>query len=205
MQVSADQALTYSFRLPLATLPSVENIYLDVFASAHGCEEFFYSNLPNDAASDYGFCGGGIYREVCRYIHTVILYHLYRVNSSQLCDISFKCLLTANLLQLQSLSPLFIRGASTHCCGVQSRAWWALISRRTGLMTKSIRIVLLLNIQYHRWKHLGTQIRLDSVCWTLLGRPGSLHLAHSAGKQCWWILVIGRGLADKLRGFSTVL
>lgn len=65
MQVSAEQALSYSFQLPSAAVSSLENIYLDVLASAHGCEEFFYSNLPSDAASSYGFCGGGIYREVC--------------------------------------------------------------------------------------------------------------------------------------------
>lgn len=63
MQINADQSLSYSFNLP-SEIFSVENVYLDVFASAHGCEEFYYSDLPNYAASDYGFCGGGIYREV---------------------------------------------------------------------------------------------------------------------------------------------
>jgi hypothetical protein len=29
-----------------------------------GCEEFWYTNLPDSYASDLGFCGGGAYREI---------------------------------------------------------------------------------------------------------------------------------------------
>lgn len=36
---------------------------LEVFASGHGCEEFWYSNLP-DELTPKGGCGGGAYREI---------------------------------------------------------------------------------------------------------------------------------------------
>lgn len=36
---------------------------LEVFASGHGCEEFWYSNLP-DEFTPKGGCGGGAYREI---------------------------------------------------------------------------------------------------------------------------------------------
>ncbi|MGC0313877.1 hypothetical protein QBC98_002353 [Kitasatospora acidiphila] len=40
---------------------------LQVYARGGGCEEFWYSNVPDDYAAahpDYGMCGGGTYREV---------------------------------------------------------------------------------------------------------------------------------------------
>ena len=36
---------------------------LDVYASAHGCEEFWYSNVPSSMAVE-GECSGGAYREI---------------------------------------------------------------------------------------------------------------------------------------------
>ncbi len=41
--------------------------HLQVYARGGGCEEFWYSNVPDDYAAkhpDYGMCGGGTYREV---------------------------------------------------------------------------------------------------------------------------------------------
>lgn len=37
---------------------------LDLYASGHGCEEFWYSNVPDDVGEQYGICGGGTYREI---------------------------------------------------------------------------------------------------------------------------------------------
>ncbi|WP_110670152.1 peptide-N4-asparagine amidase [Streptomyces tateyamensis] len=40
---------------------------LQVYARGGGCEEFWYSNVPDDVAAahpDWGMCGGGTYREV---------------------------------------------------------------------------------------------------------------------------------------------
>ena len=36
---------------------------LDVYASPHGCEEFWYSNVP-DSLGGPDVCGGGSYREI---------------------------------------------------------------------------------------------------------------------------------------------
>ncbi|WP_329569754.1 peptide-N4-asparagine amidase [Kitasatospora sp. NBC_01266] len=41
--------------------------HLQLYARGGGCEEFWYSNVPDDYAAahpDYGLCGGGTYREV---------------------------------------------------------------------------------------------------------------------------------------------
>ena len=39
---------------------------IEVYARGNGCEEFWYSNVPDDDATDTadGYCGGGTYREV---------------------------------------------------------------------------------------------------------------------------------------------
>ncbi|MGH3416953.1 MAG: peptide-N4-asparagine amidase [Actinocrinis sp.] len=56
---SATQAVTFPRNLSGATL--------EVFARGGGCEEFWYTNVPdayNQAHPGYGLCGGGSYREV---------------------------------------------------------------------------------------------------------------------------------------------
>jgi len=48
----------------LSNLPrNMMQATLEVFASGHGCEEFWYSNLP-DEFTPKGGCGGGAYREI---------------------------------------------------------------------------------------------------------------------------------------------
>mmetsp|Transcript_15991 Transcript_15991/g.22037 ORF Transcript_15991/g.22037 Transcript_15991/m.22037 type:complete len:676 (+) Transcript_15991:32-2059(+) len=64
MQVTSNQSLSYSVQLSASNITSLQAVHLDIFASAHGCEEFFYSNIPSDAAASYGICGGGVYREL---------------------------------------------------------------------------------------------------------------------------------------------
>jgi hypothetical protein len=85
MQVVGTQALTYSLsdvasRLSEQTqsrrtngdaAPVITGLYAEIFASAHGCEEFYYSNLPNDNATTLGYCGGGVYREINVFIDNV--------------------------------------------------------------------------------------------------------------------------------------
>ena len=50
------------------TLPrNTESADLQLYARGGGCEEFWYSNVPDSYAAahpDYGLCGGGTYREV---------------------------------------------------------------------------------------------------------------------------------------------
>jgi hypothetical protein len=62
MQLTSNQSFTYSLKFPSPFLAT--NILADIYASPHGCEEFYYSNLPSENASQYGFCGGGVYREI---------------------------------------------------------------------------------------------------------------------------------------------
>lgn len=38
--------------------------HLQVYARGGGCEEFWYSNVPDGYHPEYGLCGGGTYREV---------------------------------------------------------------------------------------------------------------------------------------------
>eukprot|EP01063_Lacrimia_lanifica_P028058 TRINITY_DN4025_c0_g1_i4.p1 TRINITY_DN4025_c0_g1~~TRINITY_DN4025_c0_g1_i4.p1 ORF type:complete len:559 (+),score=118.82 TRINITY_DN4025_c0_g1_i4:44-1720(+) len=41
---------------------NANEIFLDVFASGHGCEEFWYTNPPDGYANATGNCGGGAFR-----------------------------------------------------------------------------------------------------------------------------------------------
>jgi len=51
--------------LPPWPQPNIARVYLDLMASPHGCEEFFYTNLPSDSGIiDGSSCGGGVYREL---------------------------------------------------------------------------------------------------------------------------------------------
>jgi hypothetical protein len=53
--------LSYSLRLPYN---DVLGVTLDLMASPHACEEFWYTNAPDDEADKLGLCGGGVYREL---------------------------------------------------------------------------------------------------------------------------------------------
>jgi len=54
----------------------LSDLFVDIYASNHGCEEFYYSNVPDEYASQYGACGGGVYREIqvlsSRYTNLII-------------------------------------------------------------------------------------------------------------------------------------
>jgi hypothetical protein len=61
--LSGDANLSVS--LPSWPQPNIARVYLDLMASPHGCEEFFYTNLPSEAEDVNGSsCGGGVYREL---------------------------------------------------------------------------------------------------------------------------------------------
>ena len=51
--------MTYSFSVPGNDFTRAE---LRVFASGHGCEEFWYGNVPDPAPK--GQCGGGAFRAI---------------------------------------------------------------------------------------------------------------------------------------------
>ena len=66
LAVTAGSNLTYAVTLPYN---DVVGARLELMASAHGCEEFWYTNIDDDeAASEFGLCGGGVYREIQVYV-----------------------------------------------------------------------------------------------------------------------------------------
>lgn len=66
IEVSNGSNLTYSVLLPYN---DVVGVTLELMASAHSCEEFWYTNIDdNEKASKYGLCGGGVYRELQVYV-----------------------------------------------------------------------------------------------------------------------------------------
>jgi len=50
---------------------------LDLYASGHGCEEFWYANAPNDVGEQQGICGGGTYRQIILKIDDIVAGILY--------------------------------------------------------------------------------------------------------------------------------
>jgi hypothetical protein len=70
--LSGSSEFIYPFQLPTNVYNnsrSLTGLLIDIYASGHGCEEFYYSNLPSENASDYGACGNGIYREIQVYVN----------------------------------------------------------------------------------------------------------------------------------------
>jgi hypothetical protein len=66
MSVTDGSNLTYTTVL---TATDVLRVEMDLMASPHGCEEFWYTNIDNDTlASELGLCGGGVYRELQVYV-----------------------------------------------------------------------------------------------------------------------------------------
>lgn len=48
--------------------PDIVGAKLDLYASGHGCEEFWYSNVPGNWSGQLGICGGGSYRQIEVYV-----------------------------------------------------------------------------------------------------------------------------------------
>mmetsp|Transcript_13649 Transcript_13649/g.23967 ORF Transcript_13649/g.23967 Transcript_13649/m.23967 type:complete len:634 (-) Transcript_13649:125-2026(-) len=66
LDVSGGSNLTFTTTLPYN---DVVGVALELMASPHGCEEFWYTNIDSeDAASKFGLCGGGVYRELQVYV-----------------------------------------------------------------------------------------------------------------------------------------
>ena len=66
--INTNQKLTYTVPPALSTTLGADSpdseLYVDLYASNHGCEEFYYSNAPDQYASTLQTCGGGVYREI---------------------------------------------------------------------------------------------------------------------------------------------
>jgi hypothetical protein len=70
IEVTAGSNLSYSVTLPYDDVVATT---LELMAMPHGCEEFWYTNIDNDeAASKYGLCGGGVYRELQVYVDGIL-------------------------------------------------------------------------------------------------------------------------------------
>ena len=62
IQMSGNETLNYT--IPFLSIKDMSSVFLDIYASQHGCEEFYYSNVPSEDAEKLGLCGGGVYREI---------------------------------------------------------------------------------------------------------------------------------------------
>jgi hypothetical protein len=62
LAIATTSAPNMSTRVTISERTAVRAV-LDVYVSPHGCEEFWYSNVPN-ALGGEGVCAGGAYREV---------------------------------------------------------------------------------------------------------------------------------------------
>jgi hypothetical protein len=71
MHLNSNQSFSYPFSLPSSSM-NARSLIADVYLSPHGCEEFYFSNLPTANASEFGSCGGGSYRELQIYIDETI-------------------------------------------------------------------------------------------------------------------------------------
>jgi len=60
MGLSGNATAPATLRLPFR---NAARVIVDVYASAHGCDEFWYTNVPGNSPPD-GFCGGGAFREL---------------------------------------------------------------------------------------------------------------------------------------------
>jgi len=76
MRANGDANKSYTLTLPVRNLRLA---HVDVYASGHGCEEFWYTNVPDDdnVDNDPSVCDGGAYREVQLYIDGLLAGALY--------------------------------------------------------------------------------------------------------------------------------
>jgi len=74
MTVSGERSIHYNVSWPQT---NIARGYIDVYASAHQCEEFWYTNLPDDHAEEWDFCGGGAYREIQAHIGDLLAGAVY--------------------------------------------------------------------------------------------------------------------------------
>jgi hypothetical protein len=73
MQLTYNQSKIYEISLPNDLKSS--NLFVDILASGHSCEEFYYTNVPSDSEliEKYGLCGGGIYRELQVFVDDTLI------------------------------------------------------------------------------------------------------------------------------------
>jgi hypothetical protein len=74
MQVDGNcSAGTCALSAPTPVFRNAVSATLDVYASGHSCEEFWYANAPTDIADKFsGGCGGGSYRRIDVFVDGVL-------------------------------------------------------------------------------------------------------------------------------------
>mmetsp|Transcript_97845 Transcript_97845/g.279825 ORF Transcript_97845/g.279825 Transcript_97845/m.279825 type:complete len:573 (+) Transcript_97845:73-1791(+) len=65
MGIQGNNSKVANFSFPR---PDIVGAKLDLYASGHGCEEFWYSNVPGNYSGQLGICGGGSYRQIEVYV-----------------------------------------------------------------------------------------------------------------------------------------
>jgi len=61
MGIAGNQSKNATIRLPRRNVRAAR---IDLYASGHACEEFWYTNVPDAYINATGACGGGAYREI---------------------------------------------------------------------------------------------------------------------------------------------
>lgn len=61
MAISGSQSKIVNFTMPTNR---ATRAHIDLYASGHGCEEFWYTNPPDSISQQYGMCGGGSTRMI---------------------------------------------------------------------------------------------------------------------------------------------
>jgi hypothetical protein len=61
MAIRGNQTMSMTVSLPFN---DAIRAHIDLYASGHGCEEFWYTNPPDSISKLYGMCGGGSAREI---------------------------------------------------------------------------------------------------------------------------------------------
>ena len=79
LSLSGHHNFTYSILLPetyhetYKTITPLDDLLIEIFASAHGDEEFYWSDAPGEVAPLIGAINGTIYREIQVYIDSILL------------------------------------------------------------------------------------------------------------------------------------
>lgn len=62
MAIGGNQSI--SVNVTTSQLANASRAHIDLYASAHACEEFWYTNPPDSISQQYGMCGGGSTRQI---------------------------------------------------------------------------------------------------------------------------------------------
>lgn len=100
MQVHRGTNVSGVLRVPAR---NVVRAMVDLYVSGHACEEFFYSNVPDELAPATGECGGGTYRELELHIDGIpagVAYPFPTIYSGGVCPLLWRPLAGIHQLNL---------------------------------------------------------------------------------------------------------